>query len=678
MTVWQLEGRLAGKTGDDRFGAKVSGQYFTGLDYLFIDEEEVRQQGIALVCQSVDYDVTNAACLNFAGDLDPADPTGSADELRTRVDNVAAGRASDLERWTIDARLDWRPTAETSVILSGGRATAVSSVDLTSLGAGQVIDWAYNYVQGRFRWKDLFAQVFLNKSDNDQTYLLRSGRTLVDRSELWVAQLQHSSRLGVNNRLVYGADLLWTIPKTEGTINGKNEDDDEITEVGGYLQWESALARPLDLVLAARLDKNSRLAEPVFSPRAALVYRPAPEHSLRLTFNRAFSTPNTISLFLDISGQSIPIAGPFFYDARAQGRSDTGFTFRREEGIPMHQSPFNPLLGGSPQEFLPTTTGQLWDEAVAAVGAADPGLGNLLAAVPAPDGSEVAVVAATLNLDEGAFVPTPGGVAGIRDMPPLDPGITNTLEAGYKGLLEERLLLSANLWYSRISDRISDVRVISPNVFLDGVSLDSYLTEQFLGLVGTVFPDEETARAAAAELAATMGEIPLGVVAPEQAGGTFATIVLTDRNLPATELFGADLSLGVILGSRWSLEATAAWLSDDILTAGEGAAAGVIPLNAPTLKGSATLRYRDLDSGLNGALRFRATKGFPASSGVYAGDVDGHQVVDLNLGYRFRRMGLWLQLDVQNVLDTGYSSFPGAPMLGRLTMLRLRYDLAAL
>jgi iron complex outermembrane receptor protein len=678
MTVWQLEGRLAGKTGDDRFGAKISGQYFTGLDYLFIDEEEVRQQDLAVVCQSADYDVTSPACLNFAGDLGPDGPAGSAAMLRTRVDNVASGRASDLERWTIDARLDWRPTPETSVILSGGRATAVSSVDLTGLGAGQVIDWAYDYVQARFLWKDLFAQVFLNKSVNDRTYLLRSGRTLVDRSELWVGQVQHASRLGERNRLVYGFDALRTIPRTEGTINGRNEEDDEITEVGGYLQWESAPARRLDLVLAARLDKNSRLVDPVISPRAALVYHPTPEHSLRLTFNRAFSTPNTISLFLDISAQSIPITGPFFYDARAQGGSDVGFTFRREDGVPMHQSPFNPLLGGGPQEFLPTTTGQLWNEAVALVGADDPALGDLLAALPPPDGSEVGVIAATPDLEQGNFVSLPGALEGVRDLPPLDPGITNTLEAGYKGLLEDRLLLSASLWYSRITDKISDLRVISPNVFLEGASLGSYLTDHFLGLVGTVFPDEETARAAATELAATMGEIPLGVLAPEQAGGTFAALVLTDRNLPAASLFGADLSLSLLLGSRWSLEATAAWLSDDVLTAGEGSGAGVIRLNAPALKGSATLRYRDTDSGLNGALRFRATKGFPASSGVYAGAVEGYQVVDLNAGYRFRRTGLWLQLEVQNLFDTGYSTFPGAPMLGRLTMLRLRYDLAGL
>lgn len=677
-SVWQLEGRLAGKTGDNKFGAKISGQYFTGLDYLFIDGEEVRQQDIAFGCQLADYDATSPACLNFAGDLDPDDPAGSAAVLRTRVDNVAAGRDSDLERWTIDARLDWRPTPETSVILSGGRATAVNTVDLTGLGAGQLTDWAYSYVQARFRRKDLFAQVFLNKSDNDRTYLLRSGRTLVDRSELWVGQLQHASRLGERNRLVYGVDVLRTIPRTEGTINGRNEEDDEITEVGGYVQLESAPTRRLNLVLAARLDKNSRLADPVFSPRAALVYHPAPEHAVRLTFNRAFSTPNTISLFLDISAQSIPITGPFFYDARAQGGSDSGFTFRREDGIPMHQSPFNPLLGGGPRDFLPTTTGQLWNEAVAFVGAGDPALGNLLASLPPPDGSEVEVIAAILDLDQGDFVSVAGGLEGLRDLPPLDPGITNTIEVGYKGLLKHRLLLSANLWYSRITNRISDLRVISPNVFLEGGSLISYLTDQFLGLVGTVFPDEETARAAAAELAATIGEIPLGVLAPEQAGGTFATVVLTDRNLPAASLVGADLSLNLLFGARWSLEATAAWLSDDVLTAGEGTAAGVISLNAPTLKGSATIRYRDIVSGLNGALRFRTTKGFPASSGVFSGVVEGHEVVDLNVGYRFRSTGLWLQLDVQNLFDTGYSTFPGAPILGRLTMLRLRYDVAGL
>jgi hypothetical protein len=311
---------------------------------------------------------------------------------------------------------------------------------------------------------------------------------------------------------------------------------------------------------------------------------------------------------------------------------------------------------------------------LAAAGDIDPDLARLLTELPPPDDSQVAVVALTLNADATKFVPVPGGLEEIRDLPPLEAGITNTLEVGYKGLLNERLLVGASGWYSHVSDRISALRVISPNVFLDGTSLNSYLADEFLARVGADFPDDDTALVAAAAVSSAMAEIPLGVIAPEQAGGSRAAIVLTDRNLGSFELLGVDLSLAWHLTDRWSLEGMASWVSDDRFTAGDGPGAEVVPLNAPGLKGSVAVRYGDPAGGLHGTVRARGVRGFPASSGVFAGEVEDYGVVDLTLGYRFRGSRLWLQLGVQNVLDTGYSAFPGAPTLGRMTLLRLRYD----
>jgi iron complex outermembrane receptor protein len=680
--VAHLEGRMALRVSRS-IGLKLSGQYFAASDYRYRDAEEERQQEMADACLEGGLVLTEPDCLNFADGLDLLEPADRA-ELERRVANVAGGRNEDLERWSLDARVDWQLNPRTRVVLAGGRATAVNSVDLTGLGAAQVVDWAYDYLQARLQWRDLFAQVFVNRNVNDDSYLLRSGKRLVDRSHLLVGQVQNSSRIGNRDRLVYGIDFLRTVPVTEGTINGQNEDDDDVNELGGYAQWESSLSRQLEMVLAARLDKNSRLADAVLSPRAALVYRPRPGHSLRLTFNRAFSTPNTISLFLDLSGETLPLGGPFRYDIRAQGGGAIGFTFRRSDDVPMHLSPFAPLIGSTSREFLPTTAPVLWSEGVAvsqvlaAAGEIDPELAQLLAELPPPDDSQVAVVARAVRPDasegEPPFVPVPGGLAGIEDLSPLEPGITSTLETGYKGLLDERVLISVSGWYSHVSDRISSLRVISPNVFLDGLSLGSYLADEFLARVGTEFPNEEAALRTAAEVARLIAEVPLGVVAPEQAGGSGATIVLTDRNLASFDLFGVDFSLAWFLSDRWSLEGSASWVSDDGFPAGSGPDAEVVPLNAPGLKGSAVIRYRDAARGWHGTVRARGVQSFPASSGVFAGQVEGYGVVDLNLGHRFGATGLWLQLDVQNVLDTAYSAFPGAPTLGRLVLLRLRYD----
>jgi len=217
--TWQLEGRMAWKTDNDKFGIKLSGSYFTGLDYDYIDPAEKEQQSIALACQALDYDPTSTPCFNFSGDLAP----GDADQLITRVDNVAGGtqgqasigeptgepltfvnssaRDADLKRWSLDLRTDIRPNPETSIVLSGGHTDAITSVDLTGIGAGQVQNWGSWYAQGRFNWKRLFGQVFWNKNDNNETYLLRSGRPLIDKSYQVVAQLQHGFNINPQHGL---------------------------------------------------------------------------------------------------------------------------------------------------------------------------------------------------------------------------------------------------------------------------------------------------------------------------------------------------------------------------------------------------------------------------------------------------------------------------------------------
>lgn len=669
--VVHVEGRYAIKSADDRFGIKLSGQYFTGDDYNFIDEAEVQQRAIAGACLAPGaVSPSNPACLNFAGDLDLSNAAGVA-ALETRVGNVGAGRDTNLERWALDLRTDFRPTEDLSVIVSGGRTTAVNSVDLTGIGAGQVQDWGLWYGQVRTNYKRFFGQVFFNKNSNNDTYLFRSGRPLVDKSSLFVAQLQHGTDIDERNSLIYGVDFLHTVPQSEGTINGRYEDDDTIDEVGGYVQYESALSEQFDLTLAARVDKHSRLEDPVFSPRAAIVYHPNQDNSFRLTFNRAFTTPSTLNLFLDISAQSIPIPGtPFRYDVRAQGPSEDGFTFMRDgAGVPQHLSPFNPLLGGSARQFLPTTTEQLWSEAVALVSAGNEQAGGLLQSIPVPDQTRIPVVGALLDLETAGFGAPIFDLASIVDPDPLRETTWQTLEAGYKGLLETRWLVAVNGYYTRVSDFVSALQPITPNVFLPEAPTGAYLQENFRPLVGTAFPDTATADATAAQLAAQIGQIPLGVITPGTAGGvTDAPLIVTYRNLGDFDLFGAEMALSYLLTDHWELTGTASWVSDNMFNAGTED----VPLNAPTWKGSLGARYRNEDSGISGAARARFVDGFPVASGVYRGDVDSYAVFDVNFGYEIPgSRGLRAQLDVQNVFDKSYSTFPGTPMLGRFTVLRM-------
>ncbi|HSH44963.1 MAG TPA: TonB-dependent receptor, partial [Longimicrobiales bacterium] len=651
------------------FGIKVSGQYFAGEEYRFLDREELQQQRLAQACIEAGLVRGLGTCPTFTGGL-----TGNAEDLevfRSSVRNAAGGRNTKLERWSGDVRADWRPSSDLSFIASGGLNQAGSSIDLTGLGAGQVVDWRYNYGQLRALYKDFFAQVFFNKSDNTETYLLRSGRPLIDRSSLLVGQLQNQSSLG-GSTFTYGADFLRTVPQTEGTINGRNEEDDEITEVGAYVQSQTEIGSRLDLTLAARVDHHSILEDPVFSPRAALVFEPQQGQNFRVTYNRAFSTPTTLNLFLDISGGTIPLPAGLRYDVRAQGTTADGLHFQwGDNGLPMHRNPFAQFAGLDPGAYQETTTPVIWDEIAAVVRLQNEGLGNFMASL-APTDSDIAVEARTLDVQTQTFQPTPGGIGSIRDIPRVAPTITNTLELGYKGILADRLLLGANVYYSAIDDYTSALRVSTPNVFLNGNDVEAYL-------VANGLPAEQAAAAAVAisgDGTADNPGIPIGVMTPVEAGGTDPALILTYRNLGRVELFGADVSATVVLNDLWEASVGGAWVSDDTFTADEGLATEEdIPLNAPTLKGTASVRYRNPDRGLSGQVRGRFVNGFPANSAVYAGDVDGYGILDVTLGYRLPGFDdMTLTLDVSNVLNTGYQTFVGSPELGRFALLRLMYE----
>ena len=82
------------------------------------------------------------------------------------------------------------------VVTTVGTNLALRNLDLTPLGAAQVDNWRYTYVQSRFTHGALFAQAFINVSDAGDTYLLRNGNRIVDRSQMLVAQAQHRALVG--------------------------------------------------------------------------------------------------------------------------------------------------------------------------------------------------------------------------------------------------------------------------------------------------------------------------------------------------------------------------------------------------------------------------------------------------------------------------------------------------
>jgi len=606
-----------------RLAVKLSGSYLRGDDWESTDPQEQSERAAAV-----------------AGGADP-------DTLRIGLRDFALGRASG------EARLDWRPDARTEIVTTLGAAQALTAVDLTPFGAIQGRDWRYSFGQVRMARDRLAANVFYNWSDAGSSYVLRTGDSLVDDSRVFVGQLQHGAAAGPVD-LLYGADLRWTNPRTGGTISGINEDRDNTTELGGYLHATWPVTPRLDAVGALRVDHHTALNDLVLSPRLAVVYKPAPTHALRASYNRAFSSPDANDLFLDIVAGEFGREGLFSYAVRGTGVPKDGFHFRRDcNGGLCMRSPFAPAIGRLRTQYLPADAALLWPAVV--VYAASQGID--LSSVPAPTASQVGTRIARLDIGAGAvrFVDVAAG--DVTDVEGEGRTITNALEVGYKGSVGNRVAVTADLWMARVSDVAGSQVVATPSVFFDHESLETYLA--------TYLPP-----AVAAILADSVAMIPAGTISPEEAQYPTDLLAVSPRG-GAYTLWGADLGLDVTLAPAVTVGGSYSWVSADTIPNVE--ILGVVYLNAPRDKASARIEFRSERLGITAGVRGRYVRSFPVKNGVYEGHVDAYALVDVSLGLAVPGWrAATLTVTVQNVLDERHLEFVGAPEIGRFVLTRLR------
>ena len=615
--------RHAGTAGD-RFGYKVSGQYFRGRDWEYADPEEA-----ALRREKLD-----------AG---------------AREDTLLIGRREAfVERFGGEARMDLILADNATANLTLGLNQAVSTIELTDIGASQGRNWRYMYVQSRMTYSSLFFQAFMNMSHAGDSYILRTGMPLVDRSRMFVAQVQNHTAAGERELLTYGVDFHLTRPVTDGTITGRNEENDGIDEFGGYIQSETQLLPGmLDLVLAARADHNNRLEDIVVSPRAALVYTPLQHHNIRFTYNRAFSTPNTTELFLDILAEPnvFGFPDPYGVDIRGSGIPRGGYVFARDgTGRPVMHSPLNL------DKTLPMSVDDvalLWPALVQVM----TGYGIDLTGIPAPAPSDIRSSMGLLDTETRTFTP----VGDVRDVPDLEPTITRTIEIGYKGAVDDALLVGIDVYHTNVTNFIGQFEVITPNVFMNGSDVRVYLRSNGVSVTE------------ASLYSTIIASIPLGTVSPQGVIDPTALLV-TPRNFGNVSLWGADFSVEFTPHPSWRILGTFSVISKNFFEKLDGAAD--LALNTPKNRGSFTLGYREPAGMFHAEARTRWMSGFRMMSGVYAGDVAPFMLLDVNAGAGLPWIpGMGLTLSVLNLLDRKHREFVGAPEIGRLVVGKIHYTL---
>ena len=622
----------------ENFGLKISGQYMQGNDWEYDDPREaVAREGGCQICMR-DY---------------------------------------SAKRYSVDTRLDFRFAGDGDLVLNGGTSTLASGVEMTGIGAFQVKNWGYNYLQSRFTKGRLFAQYFLNMTNSgagagtpttEGTFGLRTGQAVVDQSRTMAAQFQYGLDLGSRQSFIYGVDWQRTEPRTGGTINGRNEDDDLISEIGGYVHSETSLGDRVDLVTAIRVDKHSRLSELNISPRAALVFRPAEHQNFRLTYNRAFGTPTSNNLFLDLTAATLP-PPVNFYAVQARGVPSTGYTFNDMcPGGFMSHCMRSPLAPGQ----LPANAALFWDGLLELLGQLAPELAPIVSFLQMPGAipgdPAIGTVLRRLDINTQEFL-LDDGPTGVD---PLEPTLHTTFEGGYKGLLGGRVKLSADVYKANIQNFVGPLRVETPNVFLDPESTGAFVFTR----LGPLIQAGVITEAIAAQIVGTLAQVPIGTVVPDQSEDH--NLMVTYRNFGEVDYWGADLAALIVVSDRFQINANYSFQSEDCFDDNQdGDCTGLhdIALNAPRHKGSFGFTFDDRGAGFTFQGRLRMTEAFPMNSGVYMGEVGAYEVVDASVGYElpFRRETR-LSLTANNVLNNMHREFVGAPEVGRLLLLRVRYD----
>lgn len=572
-------------------------------------------------------------------------------------------RDFDIDRWSGEIRADYRPTNESSLIFQIGRAQSETALEMTGIGTAQANDWSNTYYQARFDWNRLFLQTFLNQSHTDNTRLLRTQQLIIDKSRVIAAQARHGFTLGSRQDFAYGADFQFTEPRTEGTINGRNEDDDKITEFGAFLQSETQLSPMLDFIVSIRGDKNSRLDDPVFSPRAALVFKPQIDQTVRLTFNSAFATPTPNNLFLDLIAQRLSPQLPYFI--RTLGVPNEGFRFRRDcptgKGGLCMRSPFTVPPGTAVVPFMPADVTLLWPVVkglLAARGIDTTNLGT-------PTSAQIPTRLRIVTSPNDTIMPSQ-----VRDVERLKANLVRTYEVGYNGRIANRLQLQADVYYETRRDFTGPLIIETPNAFFDPTGLVTYLVTRGRTL------------AQAQAIAGVIAPIPFGTITPDHPLTQNADLMVTYRNFGKLKRWGADLGFEALLtpvlsgseaNDQFTLYGSYSWVNKDLFPQAEIGGVSDLTLNAPKNKASLGLRFAQEPTGLTIDLRGRWVEEFPMISGVFRGTVDSYTVADATVAYRlpFAR-STTLSVDATNIFNEKHRELVGAPEIGRLVLAQLQ------
>ena len=471
------------------FGYKINARTLKGDDFNFDPNNADDNQNVAEFADSISEP-------GIVGGV--ADPTVPGKTILTSSELYPSGKKglqTNYSNSSYNIHLEYRPSDKTNMFLSGG-VNQGDGFFANSQGYGRT-DGNEMWSQFRIQSGGLFAQLYTVANDGGEgktpTFLYNTGLNQVAKRALTEAQIQYNFDMPgfLDSNWTIGADARMNSQDSENTIWGRNENSDDYNISGAYIQGTMKLGSKLDLTVAGRYDNFNFLDDSGFAPRVALVYKPNEKNTFRVSYNEATVIPSALEMFIDFPVNA-PAALNGILDIWLSGQSEAQ-TF----GDPSTQTIDMTFPGLT---NLPAATSSLgvplaYFHQLAAVTEAAPGLTILNATLGAVGQGIVAQAGAAVQplvdvmnnwfttyspgLTEftGSLTPYDVFTGGSFDNYGTDTGAgkigrLNSFEIGYKGVIGDRLVVSADFYtYERTG--FTRFRALAPAYAFDASSFPS-------------------------------------------------------------------------------------------------------------------------------------------------------------------------------------------------------------
>jgi iron complex outermembrane receptor protein len=213
----------------------------------------------------------------------------------------AAPIATDEDTlWLAGLRLD-QYVGDSFFTLEGGSSSVEGPVIQTGIGRVQVLEAERPWIRANFSHPRFNVLAYRNERDAPDQLALASNRPIILDEENWAGELQGNIEFaGSRGIVIGGASYKEEEIDTRGTLTFRPVGAERQAVYG---QVEFAFSPKFKAVAAARWDsaddlEGEELHDDQVSPKVAFVIAPTPDHTIRLSYNEAFQSPNFSEFYL--------------------------------------------------------------------------------------------------------------------------------------------------------------------------------------------------------------------------------------------------------------------------------------------------------------------------------------------------------------------------------------------